>query len=106
LIAHPGVAVTNIVSNGMGTGVKGRIVGALLPLVAQSDDRGSWPLLYAATSPQARGGGYYGPDGIAEIKGAPVEVKPKPQALDPTAGRRLWEVSETLTGVRYEALNA
>lgn len=101
VIAHPGVAVTNIVSNGMGTGLKGRIVNALLPLVAQSDDRGAWPLVYAATSPQAHGGGYYGPDGIAEIKGTPVEVKPKPHALDPAVGRRLWEVSETLTGVRY-----
>jgi NAD(P)-dependent dehydrogenase (short-subunit alcohol dehydrogenase family) len=106
VIAHPGVAVTNIVSNGMGTALKGRIVNALLPLVAQSDDRGSWPLLYAATSPQAHGGGYYGPDGIAEVKGTPVEVKPKPHALDPVAGQRLWEVSEALTGVHYEALNA
>ncbi len=105
VIAHPGVAVTNIISNGMGTGIKGRIVGALLPLVAQSDDRGSWPLLYAATSSEVRGGGYYGPDGIAEIKGMPVEVKPKPQALDPASGKRLWEVSEALTGVRYDALN-
>jgi NAD(P)-dependent dehydrogenase (short-subunit alcohol dehydrogenase family) len=104
VIAHPGVAVTNIISNGMGTGVKGRIVGALLPLVAQSDDRGSWPLVYAATSSEVHGGGYYGPDGIAEIKGMPVEVKPKPQALDPAAGKRLWEVSEALTGVRYDAL--
>jgi NAD(P)-dependent dehydrogenase (short-subunit alcohol dehydrogenase family) len=105
VIAHPGVAVTNIISNGMGTGVKGRIVGALLPLVAQSDDRGSWPLVYAATSSEVHGGGYYGPDGIAEIKGTPVEVKPKPQALDPAAGKRLWEVSEALTGVRYDALD-
>ncbi|MGA9719466.1 MAG: oxidoreductase [Acidobacteriaceae bacterium] len=105
VIAHPGVAVTNIVSNGIGNGVQGRIIQALIPLVAQSDDRGSWPLLYAATSPEAHGGGYYGPDGIAEIKGAPVEVKPKPHAMDPAAGKRLWEVSEELTGVRYEALN-
>jgi NAD(P)-dependent dehydrogenase (short-subunit alcohol dehydrogenase family) len=105
VIAHPGVAVTNIISNGMGTGMKGRVVGALLPLVAQSDDRGSWPLVYAATSSEVHGGGYYGPDGIAEIKGTPVEVKPKPQALDPAAGKRLWEVSETLTGVRYDALD-
>jgi NAD(P)-dependent dehydrogenase (short-subunit alcohol dehydrogenase family) len=106
VIAHPGVAVTNIVSNGMGTGLKGRIVNALLPLVAQSDIRGSWPLLYAATSPEAHGGGYYGPDGIAEIKGTPVEVKPKPHALDPAAGKRLWEISEKLTGVRYDALDS
>ena len=105
VIAHPGVAVTNIISNGMGTGMKGRVVGALLPLVAQSDDRGSWPLVYAATSSEVHGGGYYGPDGIAEIKGMPVEVKPKPQALDPAAGKRLWKVSETLTGVRYDALD-
>jgi NAD(P)-dependent dehydrogenase (short-subunit alcohol dehydrogenase family) len=105
VIAHPGVAVTNIVSNGMGRGLKGRVVSALLPFVAQSDDRGSWPLLYAATSPDAHGGGYYGPDGIAEIKGTPVEVKPKPHALDPAAGKRLWEISEALTGVRYDALN-
>jgi len=106
VIAHPGVAVTNIVSNGMGTGLKGRVVNALLPLVAQSDDRGSWPLLYAATSPDAHGGGYYGPDGIAEFKGTPVEVKPKPHALDPAAGKRLWEMSEALTGVRYDALDS
>jgi NAD(P)-dependent dehydrogenase (short-subunit alcohol dehydrogenase family) len=105
VIAHPGVAVTNIISNGMGTGMKGRVVGALLPLVAQSDDRGSWPLVYASTSSEVHGGGYYGPDGIAEIKGMPVEVKPKPQALDPAAGKRLWDVSETLTGVRYDALD-
>jgi NAD(P)-dependent dehydrogenase (short-subunit alcohol dehydrogenase family) len=106
VIAHPGVAVTNIVSNGMGSGVKARIVNTLLPFVAQSNDRGAWPLLYAATSPQAHGGGYYGPDGIAEIKGTPVEVRPKPHALDPAAGKRLWEVSERLTGVRYDALDA
>lgn len=105
VIAHPGVAVTNIVSNGIGNGLRGRVIQALMPLVAQSDDRGSWPLLYAATSPEAHGGGYYGPDGIAEIKGTPVEVKPKPHAMDPAAGKRLWEVSEALTGVRYEALN-
>ncbi|HEV3151309.1 MAG TPA: oxidoreductase [Acidobacteriaceae bacterium] len=106
VIAHPGVAVTNIVSNGMGTGLKGRIVNTLLRFVAQSDDRGSWPLVYAATSTDARGGGYYGPDGIAEIKGAPTEVKPKPHALDPATGKRLWEVSEELTGVRYAALDS
>jgi NAD(P)-dependent dehydrogenase (short-subunit alcohol dehydrogenase family) len=104
VIAHPGVAVTNIVSNGMGTGLRGRLVSIVFPFVGQSDDRGAWPILYAATSPQAHGGGYYGPDGIAEIKGTPVEVKPKPHALDPATGKRLWEVSETLTGVRYDVL--
>jgi NAD(P)-dependent dehydrogenase (short-subunit alcohol dehydrogenase family) len=105
LLAHPGVAVTNIVSNGMGSGLEARIANVVLGLIAQSDDRGSWPTLYAATSPEAHGGGYYGPDGIAEIKGTPVEVKPKPHATDPATGKRLWEISERLTGVRYDALD-
>lgn len=102
VIAHPGVAVTNIVSNGMGSGLRGRLVGLVFPFVGQSDDRGSWPILYAATSPDVHGGGYYGPNGIAEIKGTPVEVRPKPHALDPEAGKRLWEASETLTGVHFD----
>jgi NAD(P)-dependent dehydrogenase (short-subunit alcohol dehydrogenase family) len=102
VIAHPGVAVTNIVSNGMGRGLRGRLVGLVFPFVGQSDDRGSWPILYAATSPDVHGGGYYGPNGIAEIKGTPVEVRPKPHALDPESGKRLWEVSEALTGVLYD----
>lgn len=106
VIAHPGVAVTNIVSNGMGTGFRARIAGLLFPFIGQSDDRGSWPILYAATSPEAHGGGYYGPDGFAEIRGTPVEVKPKPHALDPAAGKRLWEASEAMTGVHYDLLTA
>lgn len=105
IIAHPGVAVTNIVSNGMGNSLQARIAGVLVSLFAQSDDRGSWPTLYAAVSPEAHGGGYYGPDGMAEIKGTPVEVKPKPKALDPQAGQRLWQVSEEMTGVHYDALS-
>jgi NAD(P)-dependent dehydrogenase (short-subunit alcohol dehydrogenase family) len=104
IIAHPGVAVTNIVSNGMGTGLQGRIASVAIALFAQSDDRGSWPTLYAATSPEAHGGGYYGPDGIAEVKGTPVEVQPKPKALDPEAGKRLWQVSEEMTSVHYDAI--
>jgi NAD(P)-dependent dehydrogenase (short-subunit alcohol dehydrogenase family) len=102
VIAHPGVAVTNIVSNGMGSGLRGRLVGLVFPFVGQSDDRGSWPILYAATSPDVHGGGYYGPNGIAEIKGTPVEIRPKPHALEPEAGKRLWEASETLTGVHFD----
>jgi len=105
IIVHPGVATTNIVSNGMGTTFQGRIANLLLPLVAQSDDRGSWPTLFAATSPAAQAGHYYGPDGFMEIKGLPVEVQPMPQAKDEAAAQRLWRISEDLTGVRYEALN-
>ena len=102
ILAHPGVATTSIVSNGMGVNLKTKIInGLILPLLAQSEARGSWPTLYAATSPAAQSGHYYGPDGIAEIKGTPVEVKPKPQALDPVAAARLWHISEQMTAVEY-----
>ena len=65
----------------------------------------AWPTLFAATSPAAEAGHYYGPDGFMEIKGLPVEVQPMPQAKDEAAAQRLWRISEDLTGVRYEALN-
>ena len=101
IMAHPGVATTSIISNGMGSGVQAKIASMVLPLFAQSDARGAWPTLYAATSPDAKSGHYYGPDGIAEIKGLPTEVKPKPHALDPVAAARLWHISEQMTGVEY-----
>ena len=101
IIAHPGVAVTSIVSNGMGTGMQAKIANVAIHLFAQSDARGAWPTLYAATSPDAKSGHYYGPDGIAEIKGLPVEVQPKPHAKDPVAAARLWHISEQMTGVEY-----
>ena len=47
----------------------------------------------------------YGPDGFMELKGKPVEVKAKPQALDQVSAARLWSVSENSTGVRYSALD-
>ena len=101
IIAHPGVAATSIVTNGMGDSLKGKVANFAVGMLAQSDARGSWPTLYAATSPDAKSGHYYGPDGIAEIKGLPVEVKPRPQALDPVAAARLWHISEQMTGAEF-----
>jgi hypothetical protein len=70
----------------------------------QPDAAGALPTLYAATSPDAKGGEYIGPDGFQELKGAPVVVQPRPQALDTAVGEKLWAVSEELTGVQYPAL--
>jgi NAD(P)-dependent dehydrogenase (short-subunit alcohol dehydrogenase family) len=101
ILAHPGVATTNIVTNGMGESLKTNLVNFALKFLAQSEERGALPTLYAATSPEAQSGHYYGPDGIAEIKGNPVETKPKPHALDPVSAARLWHISEQMTGVEY-----
>jgi NAD(P)-dependent dehydrogenase (short-subunit alcohol dehydrogenase family) len=106
LAVHPGVSTTNIFANGPGTmNLKAIAVKVMAPLLMQNDVAGALPTLYAATSADAHGGEYIGPDGLGELKGAPVVVQPKPQALDVAVGERLWAVSEELTGVKYPALS-
>ena len=70
-------------------------------VAGQDEDHGALPLEYAATSPEAKGGHYYGPAGFMEFSGAPVEVRASSLALDTAAAVRLWTVSEQLTDVRY-----
>ena len=68
---------------------------------AQSDAMGAWPTLCAATDPGARGDDYYGPHALMELRGHPVKVGRVPAARDVAVARRLWDVSEQLTGVTY-----
>ena len=63
---------------------------------------GALPTLRAAADPDARGGEYYGPRGLLEWSGHPVRVSSSPAARSEGDARRLWEISEELTGVRYE----
>jgi hypothetical protein len=74
-------------------------------VVAQSDEMGALPQLYAAAVPDLPGGSYVGPDGFQEQRGHPVLVGSTSASKDRQAARRLWEVSEELTGVTY-ALSA
>ncbi len=102
---HPGVSATNIIENGPGSnGLKAVVLKLVAPIIMQPDAAGALPTLYAATSPDARGGEYVGPDGFMEMKGWPVEVQPRANGLDTAVGARLWTVSEELTGVAYPAL--
>ena len=102
---HPGVSRTSIFENGMKpTGVKAMVIGLVAAVAFQSDAAGALPTLYGATAPEAKGGEYIGPDGIMAIKGSPVVETPRPQALDEAVAKRLWTVSEELTGVLYPPL--
>jgi NAD(P)-dependent dehydrogenase (short-subunit alcohol dehydrogenase family) len=102
---HPGVSRTSIIENGMRpTGLKAAVIGVVSAVVMQSDEAGALPTLYAATSPAAKGGEYIGPDGFMAIKGSPTVEKPRPQALDEAVAKRLWTVSEQLTGVVFPPL--
>ncbi len=102
VFAHPGYSATNLQSSGP-TGIAKAAMAVTNRLVAQSAERGALPTLYAATAAGVEGGEYYGPDGVAEMRGFPKKVKAIPDAYDPDLGRRLWQVSEELTGVRYAA---
>ncbi len=99
---HPGVSRTNIFENGPGTAdLKARVVSLLSPILFQNDEMGALPTLYAATAPEAEGGQYIGPDGFMAFKGYPTVEQPRPQALDEATAKRLWDVSEQLTGVVF-----
>jgi hypothetical protein len=69
-------------------------------LFAQSDTMGALPTLYAATA-DIPGGTYIGPDGFRHMRGHPAVSSPAAQALDAETARRLWELSEQLTGVAW-----
>ena len=102
VLAHPGYSDTALQSTGP-TGIARlamKYVGN--KLIAQSADKGALPQLYAATMPDVRGGDFWGPDGFQEMRGAPTRVHPSLLAQDPDIAQRLWEVSEELTGVRFE----
>ena len=100
VFAHPGYSATNLQSSGP-TGVAKAAMAVTNRLLAQSPERGALPTLYAATAPGVEGGDYYGPDGVAEMRGLPKKVQAMPDAYDPEIGARLWKASEELTGVRY-----
>jgi NAD(P)-dependent dehydrogenase (short-subunit alcohol dehydrogenase family) len=105
LAAHPGYARTELIANGPGDDSwMSRISRTLIePWASQSAADGALPQLFAATSPDAVGGGYYGPGRLMEMKGPPAPARISQRALDRAAGKRLWDVSEQLTGVIFAA---
>jgi NAD(P)-dependent dehydrogenase (short-subunit alcohol dehydrogenase family) len=102
--AHPGLAKTNLQAAGPrmeGSRLREAIIVGGVRLLGQSDAQGALPSLYAATMPDLQSGTYVGPDGMFEGRGHPKIVAASRAAHDEAAARRLWEVSEQLTGVSY-----
>ncbi|XMN07294.1 oxidoreductase [Streptomyces griseobrunneus] len=100
VLAHPGHTATNLQTIAP-TGLVKLLFGRVLLPLAQRPDAGALPQLYAATGPDVRGGELIGPDGRGKLRGGPARVALAPAATDAETGRRLWEVSERLTGVRF-----
>jgi len=102
MAAHPGYAATNLQSAGPGIAAERWAMAVANRVVAQSADMGALPTLYAATVPDLPGGTFVGPDSWAGMRGHPHVVSAGKRAYDSGAARRLWVVSEQLTGVDYE----
>jgi len=110
--AHPGFAKTNLQLSGPSQGKESptllerfyRVSRQVTPFVWQEVEEGILPTLYGAVSSDAEGGAFYGPRGFLEAAGGGVKPARIPGRCQNEAdGRRLWEISEQLTGVSFPA---
>lgn len=102
--AHPGYAVTNLQADHVGAGLT-LLMSVMKPFLSQDAAHGALPTLFAAVADEAVPGGYYGPDGIGELKGHPRAVRLAKGAMDLAVAKRLWSESERLTKVKFSALS-
>ena len=98
--AHPGGSNTELARNVPSLLLP--IFDLVVPLVSQSAEMGALPTLRAATDSGVLGGEYYGPDGFGETRGYPKVVASSDRSHDVALQRRLWAVSEELTGVTFD----
>ena len=109
--AHPGYASTHLQSSGPGIGggitslLNVTVMKATNLVFAQSDEMGALPSLYAATVPDMPAGGFVGPSGPGEMRGHPKLVDSTRASRSETDAKRLWQISEELTGNSYPALS-
>lgn len=101
IAAHPGISRTDLLHNAPGRWSGVGVTRSLLWFLFQPASQGALPTLFAATAPEAKAGGYYGPDKMREMRGHPAEAKIPVQAADWVAADRLWQVSEQLTGISF-----
>jgi NAD(P)-dependent dehydrogenase (short-subunit alcohol dehydrogenase family) len=98
--AHPGVSNTEL-----GKHIPRVAYFLLMPIFAlmiHSPENATLPQLMAALDPDVKGGEYFGPTGFSEMKGKPGKVGSRPQSHDLAVAKKLWEVSEKLTGFTYQ----
>ncbi|MCU0400014.1 MAG: oxidoreductase [Algoriphagus sp.] len=95
--AHPGYTKTNLQAN------SGFMMAVILNnILAQHVKIGVLPILRAATDKNVKGGEYFGPTKMMEMKGYPELVKSSDKSYDKDLAKKLWEVSEKLTNLKYQ----
>jgi len=96
---HPGVSNTNLFSN-FPKLVKILMI-PFLPFYYHPPKNAALPMLYAVLGEDVKGGNYYGPTGFKGMKGEPGRVSSKPHSHDKDVAKKLWKVSEKLTGEKF-----
>jgi NAD(P)-dependent dehydrogenase (short-subunit alcohol dehydrogenase family) len=100
IAAHPGGSATDL-SRHVEQNAWFKLLRPLFVLLAQSAEKGTLPEVRASVDPDVKGGEYYGPKGFNEMGGYPVLVKSTKDSHDLESAKRLWKISEELTGVQY-----
>ncbi len=101
---HPGYAATDLQRRGpemKNSRLRLWAMGAMNAVLAQSAEAGALPLLYATTHPDVEGGQYVGPGGFRNMRGPPEIQRSNDRSYDREDAKRLWAISEELTGVTY-----
>ena len=100
---HPGWAATNMTvgSPDENQRVLDRLFRLMSSRFAPTAAQGARPTLFAATSPDVRGGDFIGPGGRFGVWGSPTRVRSSARSYDEDLARHLWQASESMTGVRY-----
>lgn len=102
---HPGYAATNLQSAGPqmdGSAFRLWMMKLANAIMAQGQDMGALPTLYAAVAADVNGCDYIGPTGLGGMRGYPAKVMSNNKSYDEALAKRLWKVSEELTGVVYK----
>lgn len=109
-LSHPGITPTNLLSAQPGLGrpddtTAVKLIRAMSRrgILVGTPSSAALSAVYAATSPDARGGHLYGPRGLRHLGGLPAEQPMYSRLQSAADGRRIWELSEQLTGVRVPA---
>lgn len=105
--AHPGYANSELTIKGpesRGKNSLERFYRFTNRRIAQTTAMGALPQLFAATSPLALNGAFYGPDGFLNLKGYPERIHPKSRFLTKENQQKLWELSEELTGISFPVI--
>lgn len=100
LACHPGISSTNLFK--IGKKDPSKMMRSLMNVLFQPAEKGALPTIYAATDKSLKGGEYIGPDGRGNRKGNPALETPAAGIYNLDTMKRLWDVSEKLTGVEFE----